>query len=153
MDYRALNKITVKNKYPRSLIEDLFNLLAKATYFSKLDLRSSYWQVRITERDEPKMTCVTRYGSYEFLILLLGLTDSSMTFFQLMNQVFYDYIDDFVVVYLDDVVVFSESLEDHISHLKLVLSRLQAHKFVFKFGEMSIHLRDDQTLSACHFSK
>lgn len=117
MDYRALNKVTVKNKYPIPLIQDLFDRLAGATYFTKLDLRSGYWQVRIAEGDESKTTCVTRYGSYEFLVMPFGLTNAPATFCHLMNNVFHEYLVDFVVVYLDDVVVYSRSLEDHICHL------------------------------------
>jgi hypothetical protein len=130
VDYRALNKITVKNKYLVPLIQDLFDRLSRAAYFSKLDLRSGYWQVRIAEGDEPKTTCVTRYGSFEFLVMLFSLTNAPATFCNLMNDVFYDYIDRFVVVYLDDIVMYSESLEDHLCHLRQVLSRLKEN-FLF----------------------
>ena len=89
VDYRALNKVTVKNKYPVPLIQDLFEKLSKAVYFTKLDLRSGYWQERIDEGDEPKTTCVTWYGFYEFLVILFGLINALATFYNLMNDVLY----------------------------------------------------------------
>ncbi|KAA0053609.1 reverse transcriptase [Cucumis melo var. makuwa] len=97
IDYRALNKLTVRNKYPLPIITNLFDRLHGAKYFSKLDLR-------IAEGDEPKTTCVTRYGAFEFLVMSFGLTNAPATFCTLMNQVFHDYLDKFVVVYLDDIV-------------------------------------------------
>lgn len=132
VDYRALNKVTVKNKYPVPLVTDLFDRLCKASYFTKLDLRSGYWQVRVAEGDEAKTTCVTRYGSFEFLVMPFGLTNAPATFCNLMNDVFYDCVDRFVVVYLDDIVIYSESLVDHLSHLRDVLSRLRKHKLYVK---------------------
>ncbi|RVW79075.1 Transposon Tf2-12 polyprotein [Vitis vinifera] len=97
IDYRALNKVMVKNKYPIPLIADLFDQLGKARYFTKLDLRSGYYQVRIAEGDEPKTTCVTRYGSYEFLVMPFGLTNALATFCTLMSKIFHPYLDKFVV--------------------------------------------------------
>ena len=132
VDYRALNKVTVKYKYPVPLIQDLFDKLTKAVYFTKLDLGSGYWQVRIAKGDEPKTTCVTRYGSYEFLVMPFGLTNASATFCNLMNDVFYEYVDHFAVVYLDDIVIYSESLEDHLEHLRKVLSKLREHQLFVK---------------------
>jgi hypothetical protein len=132
VDYRALNKITVKNKYLVPLIQDLFNRLSRATYFTKLDLRSGYWQVHIVEEDEPKTTCVTQYGSFEFLVMPFGLTNAPATFCNLMNDVFYDYINRFVVVYLDDILVYSESLVDRICHLRQMLSRLRENSLFVK---------------------
>ena len=122
----------VKNKYPVPLIQDLFDKLRKATYFTKLDLRSGYWQVRIAKGDEPKTTCVTRYGSYEFLDMPFGLTNALATFCNLMNGVFYEFVDCFVVVYLDDIVIYSESLEDRLEHLSNVLSKLREHQLYVK---------------------
>ena len=97
IDYRALNKVTIKNKYPISLIADLFDQLGRARYFTKLDLRSGYYQVRIVERDEPKTTCVPRYASYEFLVMPFGLTNAPATFCTLMNKIFHPYLDKCVV--------------------------------------------------------
>jgi hypothetical protein len=121
VDYLALNKVTVKNKYLVPLIQDLFDQLSKATYFSMLDLRSGYWHVRIAEGDEPKTMCVTWYGSFEFVMMPFGLTNAPTTFYNLMNDVFHDCIDKFVVVYLDGIVIYSESFDDHLYHLRSVI--------------------------------
>ncbi|KAL4032370.1 hypothetical protein IC575_005441 [Cucumis melo] len=125
IDYRALNKLTVRNKYPLPIITDLFNRLHGAKYFSKLDLRSGYYQVRISEGDESKTTCVTRYGAFEFLVMLFGLTNAPATFCTLMNQVFHEYLDKFIVVYLDDIVVYSTTMEEHRDHLQKVFQKLK----------------------------
>ena len=114
VDYRALNKVTVKKKNPVPLIQDLFDILRKTIYFTKLDLRSGYWQVRIAKGDELKITYVTWYGSYKFLVMHFGLINAPTTFCTLMNDVFHEYVDRFVVVYLDGIVIYSECLEDHL---------------------------------------
>ncbi|RVW50369.1 RNA-directed DNA polymerase-like [Vitis vinifera] len=132
IDYRALNKVTVKNKYPISLIADLFDQLGRARYFTKLDLRSGYYQVRIAEGDEPKTTCVTRYGSYEFLVMPFGLTNAPATFYTLMNKIFHPYLDKFVVVYLDDIVIYSNTLKEHEEHLRKVFKILRQNKLYVK---------------------
>jgi hypothetical protein len=103
----------------------LFDQLHKTAYFSKLDIQLGSWQVRITERDEPKTTCITRYGSFQFMVMPFGLTNVPATFYNLINDVLHDYIDKFVVVYLDDIVVYSKSFDDHLYDLKLVLYRLR----------------------------
>ena len=132
IDYHALNKITVRNRYPLPIINDLFDRLHGAKYFSKLDLRSGYYQVRIAKEDEPKTTCVTRYGAFEFLVMPFGLTNASATFCTLMNQVFHEYLDKFVVVYLDDIVVYSSTLEEHKDHLKRVFQKLKENQLYVK---------------------
>ena len=132
LDYCALNKVTVKNKYPIPLTVELFDKLAKARYFTKLDMRSGYWQVRIAEGDKAKTTCVTRYGSYEFLVMPFGLTNAPATFCNLMNDVLFDYLDTFVVVYLDDIVVYNQTLSEHEMHLKKVFQLLREHKLYVK---------------------
>ncbi|KAL0549208.1 hypothetical protein IC582_013689 [Cucumis melo] len=132
IDYRALNKLTVRNKYPLPIITDLFDRLHGAKYFSKLDLRSGYYQVRIAEGDEPKTTCVTRYGAFEFLVMPFGLTNAPATFCTLMNQVFHEYLDKFVVVYLDDIVVYSMTMEEHRDHLQKVFQKLKENQLYVK---------------------
>lgn len=144
VDYRALNKVTVKNRYPVPNAADLFDRLYKAEYFSKLDLRSGYWQVRIAPGDESKTTCVTRYGSFEFLVMPFGLTNAPATFCNLMTDVLYDFLDDFVVVYLDDIVIYSSGLEQHVEHLRRVLQRLREHRLYVKrekceFARTEVH--------------
>ena len=107
----------MRNKYPIPLVTDLFDQLGKAKYFSKLNLRSGYHQVRIAEGDEAKTTCVTWYGAFEFLVMPFGLTNTTATFCTLMNQVFHEYLDKFIVVYLDDIIIYSETLEEHEEYL------------------------------------
>ncbi|XP_027768491.1 uncharacterized protein LOC114074698 [Solanum pennellii] len=132
VDYRALNKEIVKNKYPVPLVQDLMDKLSKACWFTKLDLRAGYWQVGIAEGVEPKTTCVTRYGSYEFLVMPFRLTNAPTTFCNLMNNVLFDYLDDFVVVYLDDIFIYCRTLEEHVNHLCLVLSQLRKYTLYAK---------------------
>ncbi|KAJ4717218.1 Retrotransposon protein, putative, Ty3-gypsy subclass [Melia azedarach] len=142
IDYRALNKVTIKNKYPIPLIADLFDQLGRARYFSKLDLRSGYYQVRIAEGDEPKTTCVTRYGSYEFLVMPFGLTNAPATFSTLMNKLFHPYLDQFVVLYLDDIVVYSNTLEEHVAHLRKVFQVLRENELYVKKEKCSFAQRE-----------
>ncbi|XP_039038705.1 uncharacterized protein LOC120176331 [Hibiscus syriacus] len=132
IDYRALNKLTVKNKYLIPLIADLFDQLGGARWFTKLDLRSGYYQVRIAEGDEPKTACVTRYGSYEYLVMPFGLTNAPATFCTLMNKVLQPFLDRFVVVYLDDIVIYSKTLEEHVEHLKQVFLVLRENELFVK---------------------
>ncbi|GJQ95655.1 putative nucleotidyltransferase, ribonuclease H [Tanacetum coccineum] len=116
---------------------DLFDQLGKARYFTKLDLRSGYYQVRIAEGDKAKTTCVTRYGSYEFLVMPFGLTNAPVTFCTLMNKLFHPFLDKFVVVYLDDIVVYSHTLEEHVLHLKQVFQVLRDNKLYVKLEKCS----------------
>ena len=118
IDYRALNKLMVKNKYPIPWIDDLFDQLGKARWFSKLDLHSGYYQVRVKEEDIEKTACVTRYGSFEYLVMPFGLTNALATFYALMQHVLHDFIDKFMVVYLDDIVVYNRMLDEHVVHLR-----------------------------------
>ena len=132
IDYRALNKVTIKNKYPIPLIADLFDRLGSARWFTKLDLRSGYYQVRIAEEDVAKTACVTRYGSFEFLVMPFGLTNAPATFCTLMNQVLHPFLDRFVVVYLDDIVIYSSSLEEHLGHLRQIFQALRENELYVK---------------------
>ena len=122
----------MKNKYPIPIITDLFDQLGGARYFTKLDLRSGYYQVRIAEGDEPKTACVTRYGSYEFLVMPFGLTNAPTIFCTLINKVLAPYLDKFVVVYLDDIVIYSKTLEEHARHLRQVLKILKENEIYVK---------------------
>ena len=128
MDYQALNKQMIKNQYPLPLAADYFGKLAKEKVFSNLDLWKGYYQVRIANVDEPKTTCVTRYGSFEFMVMSFGLCNDPTTFCSLMNNVLRPFLDKFVVVYLDDIVVFSENMEEHKKHLAEVFKALKENQ-------------------------
>jgi len=132
VDYRALNAITVKNKYPLPRVDELFDRLHGARYFSKLDLRSGYWQIRVREEDVPKTAFRSRYGSYEWLVLPMGLTNAPATFMHLMNQIFRPYLDQFVIVFLDDVLIYSRTLAEHRRHVRLALDVLRKHQLFAK---------------------
>ena len=108
IDYQQINKVVVKNKYPLSGIEDLFYQLKGVSVFSKIDLRSGYYQLQVKDVDVSKTTFRTRYGHYEFSIMLFGLTNASIAFMDLMNRVFHPYLDQFVVVFIDDILVYSK---------------------------------------------
>ncbi|XP_031106210.1 uncharacterized protein LOC116010851 [Ipomoea triloba] len=132
VDYRALNKVTIKNRYPIPLIADLFDQLGGAKIYTKMDLQKGYYQVRIAEGNEPKTACVTRYGSFEWMVMPFGLTNAPATFCTLMNKIFQPYLDRFVVVYLDDIVVYSNSIEEHVEHLRTVFQVLRENKLYVK---------------------
>ena len=125
IDYRQLNKVTVKNKYPLPRIHELFDMRG-VKVFSKIDLRSGYDQVRIKDEDNHKTTFRTRYGHYEFVVVPFGLTNAPATFMCLMNSVFSRYLDKFVLVFLDDILVYSKNEEEHEDHLRLALQLLGA---------------------------
>ena len=125
IDYRQLNKVTIRNRYPLPQIDDLFDQLQGARVFSKIDLRSRYHQLRIRESDIPKTAFKTRYGHYEFLVMSFGLTNAPTVFMDLMNRVFRPYLDRFVIVFIDDILVYSRSELEHQRHLGLVLQTLR----------------------------
>jgi hypothetical protein len=133
VDYRALNKVTVKNRYPLPWIDDLFDRLSGAKMFTRIDLRFGYYQIQIAQGDEEKTACCTRYGSYEFLVMPFGLTNALATFCTFMNDIFREWLDDFVVVYIDDILVYSNSMEEHVEHLRKVFQRLRENKLYAKF--------------------
>lgn len=135
VDYRALNKQTIKNTYPLPRIDELLDRLKDAKVFSKIDLRSGYHQIRIHESDVPKTAFRTRYGLYEFLVLPFGLTNAPATFMTLMNDVFREELDSCVIIYLDDILVFSKTVEQHKSHLDQVLRKLRENKLYAKLSK------------------
>jgi hypothetical protein len=135
VDYRALNEVTIKNKFPLSKIDDLFDQLKGAKYFSKIDLRSRYHQLKIKESDISKTAFVTRYGQYEFTVMSFGLTNAPAYFMNLMNKVFMEELDKFVIVFFDDILIYPKSVEEHEQHLRVVLEKLRAHKLYAKFSK------------------
>src|SRR6266508_931016 len=135
IDYRSLNAVTIKNKYPLPRIEDLFHQLKGAKFFSKIDLRSGYYQLKIRPQDTPKTAFVSRYGLYEFLVMSFGLTNAPAYFMNLMNKIFIEELDKFVVVFIDDILVYSRSAEEHEQHLRVVLDKLREHQLYAKFNK------------------
>jgi hypothetical protein len=129
----------VKNKYPLSRIDDLFDQLKDAKIFSKIDLRSRYHQVRIKDEDINKTTFRTRYGHYEFTVVLFGLSNAPVVFMSLMNGVFREYLDKFVIVFLDDILVYSRTEEEHEQHQRMVLQVLRENQLYAKLSKCSFY--------------
>ena len=146
VDYRALNARTRKNTYPLPRINECIDKLGKASNLSSLDLLSGYWHVRVADKDVQKTAFNTRYGKYEFLVMPFGLTNAPATFQTLMNQILRPYIDKFVLVYLDDILVYSNSEEEHLEHLRLVLEALRKHKLYARPQKCSF---DKATVEFC----
>ncbi|GKD96288.1 putative reverse transcriptase domain-containing protein [Tanacetum coccineum] len=142
IDYRELNKLTVKNRYPLPRIDDLFDQLQGSCYFSKIDLRSGYHQLRVHEDDIPKTAFRTRYGHFEFTVMPFGLTNAPAVFMDLMNRVCKPYLDKFVIVFIDDILIYSKTKEDHEVHLGLVLELLRKEKLYAKFSKCEFWLQE-----------
>ena len=140
IDYRQLNKVTIRNKYSLHWIDDLFDQLQGAKVFSKIDLRSGYYQLRIRKSDIPKTTFKTRYGHYEFLVMSFGLTNAPVAFMDLINRVFHPYLDRFVIVFIDNILVYSRSELEHERHLGLVLQTLRQYQLYAKFSKCEFWL-------------
>ena len=127
IDYRQLNRVTIKNRYPLPRIDDLFDQLRGARVYSKIDLRTGYHQLRVRETDIPKTAFKTRYGHFEFTVMPFRLTNAPAAFMDLMHRVFQPYLDQFVVVFVDDILIYSQSEWEHEDHLRIVLQLLRDH--------------------------
>jgi hypothetical protein len=135
VDYRSLNDVTVKNKYPLPRIEDLFDQMRGVRVFSKIDLRSGYNQMKIRPSDISKTDFLTRYGLYEFTVMSFGLTNAPAYFMDLKNKVFMEYLDSFVVVFIDDILIYFKSDSNQKEHLRLVLQKLRDNQLYAKFSK------------------
>ncbi|KAG8487906.1 hypothetical protein CXB51_018008 [Gossypium anomalum] len=141
-DKGQLNKVTNKNKYPLPRIDDLFDQLKGAAMFSKIDLRSGYYQLKIKECDVPKTAFRTRYGHYKFLVMPFGLTNAPAAFMDLMNRIFQPYLDRFMVVFIDDILIYLKTEPDHVQHLRIVLQTLREKQLYAKFSKCEFWLHE-----------
>ncbi|GJT92680.1 putative reverse transcriptase domain-containing protein [Tanacetum coccineum] len=146
IDYRELNKLTVKNRYPLPRIDDLFDQLQGSSVYSKIDLRSGYHQLRVRDEDIPKTAFRTRYGHYEFQVMPFGLTNAPAVFMDLMNRVCRPYLDNFVIVFIDDILIYSKTKEEHDVHLRLILELLKKEELYAKFSKCDFWLSKVQFL-------
>ncbi|GJT53881.1 putative reverse transcriptase domain-containing protein [Tanacetum coccineum] len=135
IDYRELNKLTVKNRYPLPRIDDLFDQLQGLSVYLKIDLRSAYHQLRVREEDIPKTAFRTRYSHYEFQVMPFGLTNAPAVFMDLMNRVYKPYLDKFVIVFIDDILIYSKNKHEHEEHLRLILELLKKEELYAKFSK------------------
>lgn len=141
IDYRMLNKVTIKNRYPLPRIDDLFDQIRGVTVFSKFDLRSGYHQLRIKDEDIHKTAFKTKYGHYEFTVLSFRLTNAPVAFMNLMNNIFQNCLDKFVLVFIDDILIYSKN-EEHQRHLEIVLQRLREHKLYGKLSKCAFYQKE-----------
>jgi hypothetical protein len=142
MDYPSLNEVTIKNNYPLPRIDDLFDQLKGTCVFSKIDLRFGYHQLKIRASDIPKTTFITRYGLYEYTVMSFGLTNAPSYFMYLMNKVFMEYLDKFMVVFIDNILIFSKNEEEHDEHLHLVLQKLRENQLYAKLNKCEFWLKE-----------
>jgi hypothetical protein len=148
VDYHSLNEVTIKNKYPLPRIDDLFDQLKGACVFLKIDLRSRYHQPKIRASDIPKTTFITRYGLYEYKVMSFGLTNAPACFMYLINKVFMEYLDKFVVLFINDILIFSKNEKEHDKHLRLVLQKLRENQLYAKLNKCEFWLKEVSFL--CH---
>jgi hypothetical protein len=146
VDYRPLNEVTIKNKYPLPRIDILFDQLTRARVFSKIDLRSGYHQICIWPEDIPKTAFTTRYRLFEYLVMSFGLTNAPAHFTYLMNSVFMPELDKSMMVLIDDILIYSKNEEEHVRHLWIVLMRLREHQLYGKFSKCAFWLEEIQFL-------
>jgi hypothetical protein len=142
VDYRPLNAVTIKNKYPLPRIDILFDRLVGAQVFPKIDLHSGYHQIKIHAEDIPKTTFTTRYGLFEYLVMSFGLTNAPTHFMYLMNSVFMLELDKFVVVFINDILIYLRSMEQYEEHLWIVLQRLRDHQLYAKFSKYEFWIKE-----------
>nr|GEZ97563.1 putative reverse transcriptase domain-containing protein [Tanacetum cinerariifolium] len=135
IDYQELNKLTVKNRYPLPRIDELFDQLQGSSTYLKIDLRSGYHQLRDRDEDIPKTAFRTRYGHYEFQVMPFGLTNAPAVFIDLMNRVCKPYLDKFVIVFIDDILIYSHNKEEHEDHLRTILELIKKEKLYAKFSK------------------
>ena len=137
-----MNRVTIKNRYPLLRIDDLFDQLRGAQVYSKIDLRTGYHQLRVREADIPRTAFRTRYGHFEFTMMPFGLTNAPAAFMDLMHRVFQPYLDKFVVVFVDDILIYSQFEEEHQDHLRIVLQALRDHQLNAKFSKCEFWLTE-----------
>ena len=142
VDYRQLNKFTIKNKYPLPRIDDLIDQLRGASIFSKINLRSGYHQIRVKAEDIQKTAFRTRYGHYEYQVMSFGVTNAPAIFMDYMNRIFHPFLDQFVVVFIDDILIYSKTLEEHEKHLQIVLQILKEKKLYAKLSKCEFWLEE-----------
>ena len=148
IDYKQMNRVTICNQYPLPRIDELFDQLQGSRVYSKIDLRSGYHQLMVQESDAPKTAFRTRYEHYEFLVMPFGLTNAPASFLDLMNQVLQPYLNRFVIIFIDDILVYSGSSDEHLEHLRIVLQTLRERKLYAKWSKCQFWL--DMVAFLCH---
>jgi len=146
VDYRQLNKLTIKNKYLLPRIDDLLDQLKRAGVFSKIDFRSGYHQILVKPEDVQKTAFRSRYGHYEYVVMPFGVTNALVVFMDYMNRIFRPWLDKFVVVFIDDILIYSRTREEHVDHLRVVLGVLREHQLYGKLPKCEFWLEEVQFL-------
>jgi len=146
VDYRQLNKITIKNKYPLPRIDDLMDQLRGAVVYSKIDLKSGYHQIRVKAKDIQKTAFRTRYGHYEYLVMSFGVTNAPAIFMDYMNRIFHEFLDKFMVVFIDDILIYSKNHDEHERHLRIVLQILRQRQLYGKWSKCEFWFKEVQFL-------